>query len=166
MQLSGKVYAVTGGASGIGLAVAKILSERGATACISDVNADALKEVETYFSEKNVTFFAAKVDVSKRDDVDAWIDEIVRRFGRLDGAANVAGIIGKGHGIKSVAELDDDEWDKIMAVSLTGFMYCLRKELQQIVDGGSIVNVSSIHGTKGILITTAGYVRPELTACI
>lgn len=151
MSLSGKVYAVTGGASGIGLATAKIISERGATVCISDIDTNALKELEAYFSEKKVIFLVTKVDVSKRDEVDGWIDEILRMFGRLDGAANVAGVIGKGHGIKSVAELEDDEWNKIMAVNLTGFMYCFRKELQNIVDGGSIVNVSSIHGTKGII---------------
>ncbi|KFX98812.1 hypothetical protein O988_04179 [Pseudogymnoascus sp. VKM F-3808] len=150
MSLSGKVYAVTGGASGIGLATAKIISERGATPCISDIDTTALKEVEEYFSAKKVTFLVTKVDISKRNEVDAWIEEIVQKFGCLDGAANVAGVIGKGHGIKSVAELEDDEWDKIMAVNLTGFMYCFRKELQEIVDGGSIVNVSSIHGTKGI----------------
>lgn len=153
MSLLGKVYAVTGGASGIGLATAKIISERGATPCISDIDTNALKEAEAYFSAKKVTCFVTKVDVSKRNEVDAWIDEIVRRFGRLDGTANVAGVIDKGHGIKSVAELEDDEWDKIMVVNLTGFMYCFRKELQKIVDGGCIVNVSSIHGTKGIIIT-------------
>jgi NAD(P)-dependent dehydrogenase (short-subunit alcohol dehydrogenase family) len=154
MSFSGKVYAITGGASGIGLATAKVISERGATACISDIDASALKDVETYFTEKKVPFSVTKVDVSKRDEVDAWIDDIVRKFGRLDGAANVAGIIGKGHGVKTVAELEDDEWNKIIAVNLTGFMYCFRKELQHVVDGGSIVNVASIHGTKGILPTT------------
>jgi NAD(P)-dependent dehydrogenase (short-subunit alcohol dehydrogenase family) len=150
MSFSGKVYAITGGASGIGLATAKVISERGATACISDIDANALKDVEAYFTEKKVPFSVTKVDVSRRDEVDAWIDDIVRKFGRLDGAANVAGIIGKGHGVKTVAELEDDEWNKIIAVNLTGFMYCFRKELQNVVNGGSIVNVASIHGTKGI----------------
>ncbi len=153
MSLSGKVYAVTGGASGIGLATAKIISERGGIACISDIDTRALAEAEAHFKEVNATHLITKVDVSQRDEVDAWIDSIVRKFGRLDGAANVAGVIGKGHGVKSVAELDDEEWDKIMAVNLTGFMYCFRKELQQISDGGSIVNVASIHGTKGITTT-------------
>lgn len=153
MSIAGKVYAITGGASGIGLASAKIISERGAIGCISDIDANSLRSVEAYFSDKNVPFFVSRVDISVRAEVDTWIDEIVQKYGRLDGAANVAGIIGKGHGIKSVAELDDDEWNKIMAVNLTGFMYCLRKELQKIANGGSIVNVLSIHGTKGIIIT-------------
>ena len=154
MSLSGKVYAVTGGASGIGLATAKVISERGATACISDIDVNALKDVEEYFMEKKVSFSVTKVDISKREEVDAWIDDIVREFGRLDGAANVAGVIGKGHGIKSVAELEDVEWNKIIAVNLTGLMYCFRKELQNVTHGGSIVNVASIHGTKGNVLTT------------
>jgi NAD(P)-dependent dehydrogenase (short-subunit alcohol dehydrogenase family) len=159
MSLSGKIIAVTGGASGIGLATAKTISERGATVCISDIDANALQNVEGYFSSMKVPFLVTKVDISKRDEVDAWIDEIVGRFGHLDGAANIAGIIGKGHGIKSVAELDDEEWDKIMAVNLTGFMYCFRKELQTIVNGGSIVNVSSIHGTKGLTTSPVDHTR-------
>jgi len=90
-----------------------------------------------------------KVDVSKRAQVDAWVESIVAAHGRLDGAANAAGVIGKGHGITPVAELEDSEWDKIIGVNLTGTMYCLRAELRHVVAGGSIVNVSSIHGLKG-----------------
>ncbi|ETS79128.1 hypothetical protein PFICI_08981 [Pestalotiopsis fici W106-1] len=153
MSLKGKVFAITGGASGIGYATAKILSSRGAAVGIADVDPEALKAAEDYFSSQGdataAAFLISKVDVSKRAEVDGWIASIVAKFGRLDGAANVAGIIGKHHGLASVAELDDTEWDKIIAVNLTGMMYCLRAELQSVVDGGSIVNVSSIHGTKG-----------------
>lgn len=164
--LEGKVFAITGGASGIGYATAKILSSRGAAVGIADVDPEALKAAEDYFSSSSQQeegagrdaaaaaagknkFLVSKVDVSKRAEVDAWIASIVAKFGRLDGAANVAGIIGKHHGLAAVAELDDDEWDKIIAVNLTGMMYCLRAELRSVVDGGSIVNVSSIHGIKG-----------------
>jgi NAD(P)-dependent dehydrogenase (short-subunit alcohol dehydrogenase family) len=147
--LEGKVFAITGGASGIGLATAKILSRRGAAVGLADIDPEAIRATEDYFSSSGAPFTISRVDVSKRAEVDSWIDSIVAKFGRLDGAANVAGIIGKHHGITSVTELDDAEWDKIIAVNLTGMMYCLRKELQKVVDGGSIVNVSSIHGLKG-----------------
>ncbi|KAJ8116798.1 hypothetical protein ONZ43_g4354 [Nemania bipapillata] len=149
MALAGMVFAVTGGASGIGFATAQILSKRGATVCIADVDPDAMERAESYFQPLNVPFSITKVDISKRDEVESWINGIVDQFGKLDGAANVAGIIGKHHGLREVKDLDDDEWNRIIAVNLTGTMYCLRAELQKIVDGGSIVNVSSIHGFKG-----------------
>ncbi|KAF9884780.1 hypothetical protein FE257_001270 [Aspergillus nanangensis] len=152
MSLQGKVIAVTGGASGIGLATAKLISQRGGTVCIADVNSDVLSEVESYFTSvtPSVPYIISKVDVANRQEVESWIAEIKDKYGRLDGAANVAGVIGKDHGIKSVADLDDDEWHRILGVNLTGLMYCLRAELNNISEGGSIVNMASIHATTGV----------------
>lgn len=151
--LLGRVFAITGGASGIGFATAKILSARGATVCVADVDPDAMKAATAYFSDKGVECDVQRVDVSKRKEVDAWIGGIVTKHGRLDGAANVAGVIGKCHGIATVAELEDEDWDKIIGVNLTGTMYCMRAQLKSISRGGSIVNVSSIHGLKGTTYT-------------
>ncbi|KAF6813417.1 short-chain dehydrogenase [Colletotrichum sojae] len=148
-SLEGRVYAVTGGASGIGFATAKILAKRGAIVCLADIDSDAMNEADTYLSGQNTPYSLTEIDVSRKDDVEGWIGGIVKQFGRLDGAANVAGVIGKHHGIRAVADLEDDEWHKIIAVNLTGCMYCLRAELKNVVDGGSIVNVASIHGVKG-----------------
>ncbi|OTB05274.1 hypothetical protein M426DRAFT_320088 [Hypoxylon sp. CI-4A] len=147
--LEGKVFAITGGASGIGLATSQILSRRGGIVCIADVDPTAMNKAEEYFTSSNASFTMSKVDVSRRDEVDTWIEGIVEKYGRLDGAANVAGIIGKHHGLREVVDLDDDEWHKIIAINLTGTMYCLRAELRKMADGGSIVNVSSIHGLQG-----------------
>ncbi|EMR71015.1 putative 3-oxoacyl- protein [Eutypa lata UCREL1] len=150
MSLEGKIYAITGGASGIGLATAKILSQKGATVAIADVDPEAMQKSEEYFTQQGTTpFTITKVDISKRNEVETWIDGIVSKFGRLDGAANCAGIIGKHHGLRDVVDMEDDEWHKIIGVNLTGTMYCLRAELRKVVDGGSIVNVSSIHGLHG-----------------
>ncbi|KAF5966673.1 D-arabinitol 2-dehydrogenase [Fusarium bulbicola] len=149
MSLRGKVYALTGGASGIGFATAKVLAKRGATVSIADIDPDAVSTATAYFDEQGLEALVSRVDVSQRPQVEDWLDATVEKYGRLDGAANVAGIIGKHHGLRAVAELEDEEWHKIIAVNLTGTMYCLRAQLNRIVDGGSIVNVASIHGIKG-----------------
>ncbi|CAG9948187.1 unnamed protein product [Clonostachys rosea f. rosea IK726] len=153
MSLSGLVIAITGGGGGIGLATAKLVSERGGIPCLSDISSDSLAEAEAYFREHKYNFLAHKVDVSDRGEVENWLDDIVAHFGRLDGAANIAGVIGRDHGVKAVSELNDDEWNKIMAVNLTGTMFCLRKQLQLIVDGG-IANhgayAASKHGVIGL----------------
>jgi NAD(P)-dependent dehydrogenase (short-subunit alcohol dehydrogenase family) len=106
--------------------------------------------VEEDFRLKGVPFSIKKVDVSNRSEVDAWIHAIVEEHGRLDGAANIAGVIGLQHSIGSVADLENEEWDRIIRVNLTGCMYCLRAELKHVVDGGSIVNMASIHSLTGM----------------
>lgn len=157
--LQGRVFAITGGASGIGFATTKILSQRGATVCIADVDPEAMKAASAYLAGQGVECDIERVDVSKRAQVDAWIARIVAKHGRLDGAANVAGVIGKCHGIATVAELEDEDWDKIIGVNLTGTMYCMRAQLRNIAHGGSIVNVSSIHGLKGVYLNPSTWIR-------
>ncbi|EMT66378.1 Short-chain dehydrogenase/reductase aba4 [Fusarium odoratissimum] len=159
MSLKGKVYALTGGASGIGFATAKVLAQRGATVSIADIDPDAMSTATAYFEEQGIEALVSRVDVSQRPQVEDWLDATVEKYGRLDGAANVAGIIGKHHGLRAVAELEDEEWHKIIAVNLTGTMYCLRAQLNRIVDGGSIVNVASIHGIKGRLQTAHRFAK-------
>jgi len=132
----------------MGLAASKLLHSLGATVCIADSNPTTLAETEKFFSTKNGNerVMIDHVDVSKIVQVDEWIDKIIEKYGKLNGAANCAGIIGKHHGIRMVGELDDDEWDKLIAVNLTGMMYSMRAELRKIEDGGSIVCISSVAG--------------------
>lgn len=120
-DLSGKVYAVSGGASGIGLACAQILIARGASIGVGDIDDAALANAaKVLLPAERVSF--AKLDVSKRASVESWIEGVVQKFGKLSGAANCAGVIGKHHGTRKVEELEDDQWDLIMSVNLTGML--------------------------------------------
>jgi NAD(P)-dependent dehydrogenase (short-subunit alcohol dehydrogenase family) len=151
MSMQGKIIAVTGGASGIGLATAKLLSSRGAVVCLADYDPEALFVASSYFRKLRAPFHVDQLDVTKRVAVDEWVEDIVGRHGKLDGAVNCAGVIGQKHGITKLTELEDEEWDRIIGVNLTGLMYSLRAELRKISDGGSIVNISSIQGVMGML---------------
>ena len=148
--MEGKVIALTGGASGIGLATSKLLSSRGATVCIADVDPHAIQVAQSHFDVLEAPFMVTKVDVSKRTEVESWLDSIIEKYGQLDGAANCAGVIGKNHGITTLVDTEDEDWEKIISVNLTGMFNSLRAELKRIVDHGSIVNVSSIQGVMGM----------------
>lgn len=148
-SMKDKVIAVTGGASGIAFSLCQKLIAREAIVCIADINPASIQTADNHFKSLGVDYMITQVDVSNRDQVDNWIKSIISKYNRLDGAANCAGVVGKHHGIRAVTELDDDEWDRIMRINLTGLMYCLRAQLLVVPDGASIVNVASILGVTG-----------------
>ncbi|KAJ9132417.1 putative Short chain dehydrogenase/reductase family oxidoreductase [Pleurostoma richardsiae] len=150
--LKGRVYTVTGAASGIGQAVAIHLVELGASGiAISDVNKNGLEETKELCSQAGSTkVVITRVDVSQADQVTAWVLDTVREFGRLDGAANVAGIAG-GDGDTTCQTIKQQDWDRMLNVNLNGVMYCMRAQLPHLPrPGGAIVNVSSTSGLRGL----------------
>ncbi|KIX96154.1 uncharacterized protein Z520_07932 [Fonsecaea multimorphosa CBS 102226] len=151
-QLQGKVIAITGGASGIGAATALECAARGAAGLsLCDINEEALKKVVDQIQAKGVKVTGRRVDVADSDQVDAWIADTVKEFGRLDGAANIAGVETKPGGkiFANIVDITNDHWDFIMKVNLTGLFYCLRAELRAMDRGGSILNVASLAGVMG-----------------
>ena len=153
-----KVYAITG-LAGIGLAVARQLHEQGARLSLADISDAALQAALAQLPNANkANTLTTVVDVGSATSVNEWIDETVRHFGRLDGAANMAGIIGSKHGTGALTEQDDAEWEMLLRVNLTGTMYCLRaqiKAIQRTSGTGSIVNAASIQGIKGFALHAA-----------
>ncbi len=150
MEFQDKIVMITGAGSGIGRAAALLYAKDGAQVVVSDINPKGGEETVKMITEAGgkATFIAA--DVAKLADVEQLIEQIVAQFGRLDIAVNNAGI--GDFNQKKTAEHLVDSWDKIIAVNQTGVFYCLKQELQQMMKqkSGSIVNISSIAGLRGL----------------
>ncbi|KAL8696304.1 MAG: hypothetical protein Q9224_002862, partial [Gallowayella concinna] len=158
-----KVIAITGGASGIGRATAKLLADRGATVSLADIQEEALEATADSIKKANpdAKVLTKLVNVASSQEVKAWIQETVSQFGKIDGAANIAGIPGKGTGSSFIEDVEEDDFDKVLAVNVKGIFNCLKAQLKAMKDngGGSIVNTSSVAGLKafpgGMAYTTS-----------
>jgi len=157
--LAGKAITVTGAGSGIGLATAKVLFARGANLSLADLKDETLKkavaaikasapETSTPSTPQN-TILTTPVDIRSSNQVDDWIAKTKKHFGKLDGSANVAGVIGPGFGVTDISGLSNEEWEFILGTNLTGTFFCLRAQLNAIEDGGSVVNTSSTTALEG-----------------
>ena len=145
-SFEGKVYVVTGAASGIGLAIARAIAKKGATVSLSDVNAANLDKAVDSLEGGRDKHMTAVVDVRKSSDVDKWIADTVAKFGQLDGAANVAGI---GPRVKPIREITDEEWKTVNEINVQGMFHSIRAELKNMKNGGAIVNACSVAGLGG-----------------
>lgn len=142
-----KVVFVTGAGSGIGRAAAEAFVRRGYATALADVNEEAGRSVETELRRLGeCTYFPC--DVTDDDTVRDAVAHTVDVYGRLDAAFNAAGIDGE-HG-KPTAECTMENWNRVIAVDLTGTWSCMRYELPAIVEagGGSIVNCASVAGLR------------------
>jgi len=154
-QVAGKVALVTGGASGIGQAIAELLAEEGASVVVADV--DELKGPEVVAGIKKAGRDAVflQQDVTSEPRWSEVVAEIARRFGKLDVLVSNAGI---GIGAASVVDMSLADWRRQTAINLDGVFlsvkYCL--PLMRKTGGGSIIMMSSLAGLRGSA-TLAGY---------
>ena len=147
--LRGRVALVTGAASGIGLASAQLFAAMGARVVACDVNADAGAAVAATLRDGGAEARFVAADVTDDEALRGVVADAVQAFGRLDCAANCAGV-GGGHG--STHEYPVGEWDRIVAVNLRGTWLAMRAEIEAMLAGdagGAIVNVSSTLGLRG-----------------
>ncbi|KAJ9654564.1 hypothetical protein H2201_008975 [Coniosporium apollinis] len=144
-SFEGKVIAITGAASGMGLATAKLLASRGAIISLADINQEAVKAAANSLvgSEKHI---AAVVDVRSSQSVNAWIESTVQKLGKLDGAVNMAGVITPA---TPLTQETDEHWEFAFSVNTQGVFYCLRAQLKAMAAGGSIVSAASVFGQFG-----------------
>ena len=145
--LAGRTAVVTGGGSGIGAATALVLAERGARIGIMDTAIDHARTVAGAIRAAGGEAVAVRGDVSDEDDVDHAFREIVDAFGALDVLFNNAGIGLVG----SVGSTSRADWDRVLAVNLTGVFLCSRAAIPFMLQSAhaSIINNCSVSGLSG-----------------
>jgi NAD(P)-dependent dehydrogenase (short-subunit alcohol dehydrogenase family) len=145
-SLVGKSTIITGGGSGIGRATSLIVAREGARVIIGDVSERDGAETVRMVREQGGEAEFVRCDVARAADADALVAAAVKKFGRLDGAFNNAGIAGAQ---RKTADYGEEEWDQIMAVNLKGVWLCMRAEIRQFLaqkSPGAIVNTASAAG--------------------
>lgn len=149
MKLKDKVAIVTGAGSGMGQAIALHFSDLGAKVVVSDINEEAVHHVVNDIKEKDGIALGIVANVSVQEDVDYLIQTTMDTYEGLDILVNNAGILDN---FIPVGEIIDDEWDKVIAVNLTGPMKLSRAAIQ-VMDkqehGGVIINNASVGGLFG-----------------
>jgi NAD(P)-dependent dehydrogenase (short-subunit alcohol dehydrogenase family) len=146
MAYGNRVFVVTGGGSGIGEAVVRLLASRGASVVIADINDDA-RRVEHEVERAGGAAAFVQVDVGNEGDVDAMVEFALSTYGHLDGAVNNAG---HGHPVSRLHEIKAGDWDRVHATDLRGVWLCMRAEIRVFLASGSgvIVNTASAAGMK------------------
>ncbi|KAH6977585.1 BcABA4 [Ilyonectria sp. MPI-CAGE-AT-0026] len=148
----GKVVAITGAASGMGFEISKKLITQGALLSIADINELNLQSVAAQLIElggQGSTVLTTCLDVTKRLDVDAWIQKTVSKLGGLHGAVNFAGVVNQKMGAEDIVDSEDATYDFVMDVNLRGVFNCMRAQLKYMESGAAMVNASSASGLIG-----------------
>jgi glucose 1-dehydrogenase len=145
MRLQGKTAVVTGAATGIGQAIAVTFAQEGANVVVDYVgNASVAEDTMSRIGSLGGKAIAVAADVSNPDQVNGLVQQTLAAFGRLDIFVNNAGIEKK----FAFVDYPFDEWQKIIAVNLTGAFLCSQAAARQMIAqgaGGRIINISSIH---------------------
>lgn len=143
-----RVALITGASAGIGRATALAFAREGVRVVVADVEAEGGEETARLVREAGGEALFSRTDVSRDEEVEAMLRSTLSAFGRLDYAFNNAGIEGQG---APTAECTRENWDRIIAINLTGVWLCMRHEIPQMLvqGGGAIVNCSSVAGLVG-----------------
>jgi len=152
-QLKGKTALITGGSRGIGKAIAIALAKEGVDIIITGRNKSSLLHAQTAISEHSEKVMYAVMDVSKRNEVDTVIAEIIEKSAPIDILINNAGIGAFG----GFLELQPEQWEEIIQVNLLGVYYTTRAILPGMIarKTGDIINISSTAGLRGAPVTSA-----------
>jgi len=145
LGLRGKVALVTGASSGIGFAVSKILGLAGCSVAMIDKDSESGKKALGELERLGITGEFYRCDVSSSREVEETVKKVYEHFRRIDVVVNCAGIIIR----KDIADLSEDEWDRILDIDLKGVFLVSHYSQKYMKSGGSIINIGSGWGLKG-----------------
>ncbi|KAI8163279.1 hypothetical protein K4K49_004151 [Colletotrichum sp. SAR 10_70] len=132
----------------MGLATARLLASRGASLSLADLSEVKLQKVIATLPGGTQNHLAIAVDVRSPASVQTWIDKTVEKFGKLDGAVNMAGVLGPSH--TSILDTTENDLDFVMSVNVNGVFNCLKSQIKALERGGAIVSAASISGQVGL----------------
>ena len=144
--IEGKVVLITGGSTGIGAEVARLLASLGAKVAIAARRKEKLDDVVTQITTSGGVAKAYLLDVTDKRQVEAVVAAVVTDFGKLDVLVNNAGLMP----IRPMSEVNTDEWDAMIDVNLKGTLYGIAAALPRFIkqESGHIINLSSVAGIK------------------
>lgn len=147
MRLKDKVAVITGASRGLGKAIAEAFAREGAFISICS-RTDDIFIVADQIKSSCTKCYAGKVDVRDYDAVKEFVEEVYKRFGRIDVLVNNAAILGVR---EKIVDYPVDEWENVINVNLNGVFYFTREVLRYMIpqDSGSIIIVSSSVGRRG-----------------
>ena len=149
MEFKDKIILVTGAASGIGRKTAIEFAKQGGTVVVSDINEKEGRETVQIIENEGGKATFIKNNVADVAEVEQMIKVIVEQYGSLDIAINNAGISGP---LGRVADVDVEDWHRVISINASGVFYCMKYELQQMLKQGSgkIVNIASVAGLRAL----------------
>jgi NAD(P)-dependent dehydrogenase (short-subunit alcohol dehydrogenase family) len=158
MRLRDRVALVTGGASGIGKATAELFAREGARVAVADYSADGRDTVQAIKNAGGEAIFVP-VDVSDSGQVAKMVEAALQAYGRIDILFNGAGVLYYG----TVLETDEQAWNRVISINLTGTYLCCRAVLPHMIrqGSGSIINVASTVGAHDACANAVAYVTSK-----
>jgi D-sorbitol dehydrogenase (acceptor) len=150
MRLQGKTALITGGARGIGAAIAEAYVREGARVCVADVlEAEAMETAQRIGNDS----FACKLDVTKQDSIAACVSEVERRAGGIDILVSNAAVFD----MAPVGEITEQSYERVFSINVKGLLFTLQAVAQSMMargKGGRIINIASQAGRRGEALVT------------